>query len=585
MDKSTFTYKINSINPKNSTPIVPGKINVFVGANNCGKTQVLKDILSFIMGSHTENVIINDLDVPYPENWEIMSKSYNMKIVETNNSKHLQHISPAFDRVIYGPSNPNITEVLSSWLNSNKRAFREATGAGLVSFLNTDNRLKLANSQQTEENLDTRGARNVLEALYLSGSDAFQTVRLYIKKIFGIDIFLNIYNLGTIEFKIGNDFSTITLVPQEANKQLSKYPQLDVQGDGIRSVLGILCAIISVKRPIILLDEPEAFLHPPQALQLGEIISNIIDDNQQIFIATHSADFLRGLLSSTKNSVIIHLNRNDDNTSINVLDSETLNHIITDPLLSSSRVLEGMFYKGVVATEGDADTAFYHRLFQKIGASDEIHFVNAHNKQTLKKLIMPYQKLGIKFAMIADADVIRELQEFKDIIEISSDNDLKDKILEKRKVIYEYFQSKDKKEILQDLLDKIKELYDNTVFSENDSPDTIESIIFDIRKSLKKLRNESDELNELKEKGIDSIPDELQAEFDSLVNNCNSIGLFIVPVGELESWLIDYGVERTSNKSKWITQALDKLYDIELDEDKKIWGFVNNLKTYLVNDI
>ena len=43
-----------------------------------------------------------------------------------------------------------------------------------------------------------------------------------------------------------------------------------------------------------------------------------------------------------------------------------------------------MFYKGVVATEADADAVFYQRLFQKIGASDEIASVDKgiHNKTT-----------------------------------------------------------------------------------------------------------------------------------------------------------------------------------------------------------
>ena len=53
----------------------------------------------------------------------------------------------------------------------------------------------------------------------------------------------------------------------------------------------MISAIVSNKKPVFLLDEPEAFLHPPQALQLGEIISGLVEPSQQIFIATHSADF------------------------------------------------------------------------------------------------------------------------------------------------------------------------------------------------------------------------------------------------------------------------------------------------------
>ena len=45
-----------------------------------------------------------------------------------------------------------------------------------------------------------------------------------------------------------------------------------------------------------------------------------------------------------------------------------------------------MFYKGVVATEADADAVFLPTAVpKKLVHLDEIHFVNAHNKQTLKK--------------------------------------------------------------------------------------------------------------------------------------------------------------------------------------------------------
>ena len=72
-----------------------------------------------------------------------------------------------------------------------------------------------------------------------------------------------------------------------------------------------------------------------------------------------------------------------------------------------------------------------------------MHFVNAHNKQTLKKIIDPYKKLGINFAMIADADVIRDKREFTDILQVTSDDRLKIQILEEREAIINYFQSQE----------------------------------------------------------------------------------------------------------------------------------------------
>lgn len=75
----------------------------------------------------------------------------------------------------------------------------------------------------------------------------------------------------------------------------------------------------------------------------------------------------------------------------------------------------------------------------------------------------------------------------------------------------------------------------------------------------------------------------IQQEFDKLVEHCAVFGLFIVPVGELESWLVDYGVTRSSNKTKWITQALEKLFEIDYDAEKQIWRFIDFLKKYLTS--
>ncbi len=586
MDKTDYKYRIDKICFKNNSSFEPKRINVFIGANNCGKTQLLKDILAYITGKNDNRVFVEELEVPYPQSWDEMQQAYDMKIATRDHGVQFQHISPTFDENPVGFVYREYTElvdVITHYLEENKQEFRAITGAGLVSYLNTDNRLNLSKSYSVEANLNSRGAKNVLEALYQSDSNSVQKVKECIKKILNIDVFLNPYNLGSLEFKVGEDFSSVPTDPQEANKYLARFESLDSQGDGLRSVLGIIGAMVSTQKPIILLDEPEAFLHPPQALRLGEIISELVDENQQIFIATHSADFLRGLLSASQNSVIVHLDRSYCNTQTNVLDPDTLHKIVTNPLLSSSRVLEGMFYKGVVATEADADTVFYQRLFQKIGGADQIHFVHAHNKQTLKKVVEPYRKLGIRFAMIADADVIRDQSEFGAILKTIVDKRLKNTIMDDREKIMKHFQSKNKRDILQELKEKTQKLIDECVISESSTEEECENKLENFRRKLKKLREGSDDLSEFKEKGRASLPLELQETFDSLWNMCANAGLFIVKVGELESWLEEYGVERKDNKATWISAALDEIPKISYDAGKEIWKFMDELKNFLID--
>ncbi len=108
MDEATYMYRINSVRLKKGEPFAPGRINVFVGANNCGKTQLLKDMLGYITGTQAPTIILNELEIPYPETWDAMEQAYDMKIVETNQSKQLRHIAPTLDSDPTGPIHPDI---------------------------------------------------------------------------------------------------------------------------------------------------------------------------------------------------------------------------------------------------------------------------------------------------------------------------------------------------------------------------------------------------------------------------------------------------------------------------------------------
>lgn len=580
MKEDKYEYHINQLVLKNGSKVDAGRVNVFVGANNSGKTQLLKDMLRYITGEKSERVLLDQIVDDLPDNYEDILVRYDLKIIRKNGTNVIRDISPTLDKKsdinIYGEA----SSVLGNALNRDKRLFRYYVGNSMVTFLNTDNRLQLAKSRNVS-NIQQDGAQNVLEALYLSGAGIVEKIENIVREVFGIEVYFDTSNLGTIQYRIKRDTEKIPDRAIEAYPIVSKYAILDDQGDGLRSFMGIICSLFSLQKPIILLDEPEAFLHPPQAMKLGEIIADIIDDSKQIFIATHSADFIRGLLNKGKDVIITRLNRDkQDNTKIKTLKNKVLENIIKDPLLSSSRVLEGMFYKGVVATEADADTVFYQRLYQKIGASDEIHFVNMHNKQTLKKIIEPYQELGVQFAMIADADVIREKKELEDIVKDICDDTLKEKILNARETVYSFFQKKSKYDILKEMQEQIVLLGQRKLPTEQSEPNDIDKTIAQYRSELKKIRENSDELVDLKKKGREALVGEIQEAFDNLYEDCAGIGLFIVRVGELESWLEDYGVKRKSRKEKWIPEALKLIPSLKVDDTKEIWRFMKEIQSY-----
>lgn len=74
---------------------------------------------------------------------------------------------------------------------------------------------------------------------------------------------------------------------------LRALPLLEQQGDGMRSYMGLLLHILGGAHQITLIDEPEAFLHPPQARLLGRTLANRSVGRQQVFLATHSVDVVQ----------------------------------------------------------------------------------------------------------------------------------------------------------------------------------------------------------------------------------------------------------------------------------------------------
>ena len=86
---------------------------------------------------------------------------------------------------------------------------------------------------------------------------------------------------------------------------------------------------------ILLLDEPEAYLHPSQARLLGEIIATERPVHTQLFVATHSPDVLQGLLNVVEadHLRVIRIQREADVNQIKELDKNRAREISNDPLM------------------------------------------------------------------------------------------------------------------------------------------------------------------------------------------------------------------------------------------------------------
>jgi predicted ATPase len=281
----------------------------------------------------------------------------------------------------------------------------------MVAFITTEHRLQLV-KESVSANHEKQEA-NLLQVLYNAGRDVESHIQKLVKRAFGKEIKLDFTGLQRLLLRVGDSFITIPEDPRDAKPHLIKYEKLDEQGDGIRSFVGILTALLAIKRNVFLIDEPEAFLHPPQAFRIGEFLAEQANSSRQIILATHSTDLLRGILSKTTDVTIIRIARQNQTNSFHTLDPNHLQQLVNDPLLSSARVLDGFFYSGVVVVEADSDARFYHTTSNKLRNDIDFHFVKADNKQTVSRITQTYQHMGVRCAGIVDFDVLNDRAEFE----------------------------------------------------------------------------------------------------------------------------------------------------------------------------
>ena len=259
------------------------------------------------------------------------------------------------------------------------------------------------------------------DALELDLSEKFRTA-------FGEDLIVHRNAGGTVPLHVGQ---RPAVAPGEDRVSLSyierleQLPQLHTQGDGMRSFAGVLLATSVGREAMLLIDEPEAFLHPPQARLLGAMLVKGRRPSTQLFIATHSTDVLRGVLDANSPDVkLVRLRRLGNRTVVRLLDNARVQELWSDPLLRYSNILDGLFHDGVVVCEADSDCRFYAAVLEAAQISEtsgykrpDLLFTHCGGKARLPLVIRSLRAVDVPVAAVADFDVLSEEQPLRGIIE------------------------------------------------------------------------------------------------------------------------------------------------------------------------
>lgn len=390
---------------------------IFVGPNSSGKSLVLKEIEeAFRHNQLPANLkILRDFELAWPTLSGAITevKDLSQRITQpahyTEGTYKIGGFTPAHGFQEIQVSNDHIRHFLAQkdkfWWASNILRWKVIRLDGRSRFALTDD-VSAGDLQMT--------STNSLSHLFSNDEDRTK-VQKVVLEAFGLYFVIDPTKLGTLRIRLSR--VAPPLDEQSLNSAARSFHSsalhIKEASDGVQAFTGIVTTLLSGTYKVILIDEPEAFLHPPLARKLGKELATIASETDGALLAsTHSSDFLLGCLHASKKVHVVRLEYSDGKSTARMVDPTELEEFLGRPLMRSSNVVSALFYDGVVVTESDNDRVFYSEIYYRLTKEDSslpsILFVNAQNKQTAKDIVGPLRKFGVPSAAFLDIDFIKE---------------------------------------------------------------------------------------------------------------------------------------------------------------------------------
>lgn len=380
-----------------------------------------------------------------------------------------------------------------------------------------------------------------LAQLTYDSEEASNSIRSYFQRIFHEKI--SYYDRhGDIGFLLAPEQEYASLAGRALNQATKKHmdesPKLWLQGLGMRSVLGLLLKIFATQREILMVDEPEAFLHPPQAAALGGVLANIASSlDKQIILATHDRNLLNGLLKSNDTSVSIQrISRFGTESRLRSIDPQTLSNVRDKSLVRYSTLLDSVFVRMTVLVENEKDAYFYSEVLENLISEeperyshlsvDDVLFISTSGKGGLERTGELVTSLRSTVVIACDLDLLADRKQFLSVVKAVSE-----------------------REPTQDLID----MYD--------------SIIQHIEGEVKMTKEQLNK-NIKKSGGLKSQDSTLRSILDSFIPRVDEHKVLLHPLGELEDFAPELVHHR--GKAEWAQTALQ--HNVHASTDAKTFG-------------
>ncbi|WP_380163770.1 AAA family ATPase [Jannaschia sp. R86511] len=398
-------------------------IIVVVGPNNSGKSTFLREIYGGITGEgvydsrgSSQRRWLADASVEVSGSQAAIEAWFNDRAGRVTSEPHYAGMLSLRPEDAMNTPNWNLEAV--------QRAFeltrREPTLSHLgplrrfvARYIGAAERLNLSNEAPIR---DTRQSPSHALHFLVDDADLEKRVSDRMFRAFGFRVCINRLDPAGTSLRIGNiEFGAASLpASRDLLEAFDDLPNVNDEGDGVRSFASLLLDVMTGDRFLTFIDEPEAFLHPPQARQLGTVLAQDGPSRGQIFLATHSRDLVQGVLEGVgrgaRDVAILRLDHTAQGArTMHLLSPARVKELWSDPLMNYSRIVDGLFHRGVVVTEDDSDARFYEAHVDAATrhlAPHDFLFIGVGGKGALPRAVEILRDLRIKAVAVGDIDVL-----------------------------------------------------------------------------------------------------------------------------------------------------------------------------------
>ena len=552
-------FKTITLSDETELALEEDDIVVFVGPNNAGKSAALRELEAWVARS-TPGLVVKHAEL-HKEGTHKDLRAY----LEANAQK-----SGDIGNLYYGGIGYNIHHSHLEYFD--QQADRHPVASFFAKRLATEGRI--TDSNAAPELAFFREPPTHPIHLLLMDEELSRDISEKFRHAFGKDLFP--FRAGGSQFPLYVGLKPA--VPQgkdELSKEFVEALQdssslLETQGDGMRSFAAVTLHVLAGRtHSIQFLDEPEAFLHPPQARLLGRYIAESKVGSSQLFIATHSTNVLEGLIEGGSDRVrIVRLRRMGDVNHVKELSKERTKSVAKDTLARFSRVFDGIFFEHVIICEADADCMFYQSVLSLPSFSGDRRpdalFVHAAGKHRMAKIAETLRSLDVPVSVIADIDILNEEGTFKDLFEKLGGK--WEEVQTHWKAVRDAVVSRRPPRNAEQVVGLIQTELEGIARKGNFPKEQ--------ERAIKQVFKDASPWGAMKSSGRNALPPgEATRHFDQLCEKCSDHRLWIVQVGELEGFCRSVG----SHGPRFVEKVLEER-DMEADPElEEARDFVNQV--------